>query len=188
MLNVVYVCACTYTFRTSFTCGGFWSVNSLLIGNTTHLILQWIKTADALQYMLSCLNGECEMKTVKGSRKSASHDVFSMEDVTITLTAFYPCSRNTTQRHHVTLTGTVLPSGSTSAESTAGTTQSSSAVTTQSSSAGTTLSSSAGTTQSSSAGTTQSSSAGTTQSSSTGNCNLLVDYLPPILLVFCLTN
>ena len=167
---------------------GFGVVNSLLVGNTTHLILQWIKTADALQYVLSCLNGECEMKTVKGSRKSASHDVFSMEDVTITLTAFYPCSRNTTQRLHVTLTGTVLPSGSTSAESTAGTTQSSSAVTTQSSSAGTTLSSSAGTTQSSSAGTTQSSSAGTTQSSSTGNYNLLVDYLPPILLVFCLTN
>ena len=85
--------------------------------------------ADALQYVLSCLNGECEMETVKESSGSASLDVFSMEDITIILTAFYLCSRNTTQRLDVTLPGTVLPSTATSME-TAPT------VATQSSSAG----------------------------------------------------
>ena len=93
---------------------GFGVVNSLLIENTTHLILQWIRTADALRYELSCLKEECEMKTVNGSSRSASLEVSSVDDVTITLAAFYPCSRNTTQRLDVTLPGTVLPTTATS--------------------------------------------------------------------------
>ena len=93
---------------------GFGMVNSLLIGSTTHLILRWIRSPDALGYMLSCPKGECEMETVKESSGSSSLDVFSMEDITIILTAFYPCNWNTTQQLDVTLPGTVLPSTTTS--------------------------------------------------------------------------
>ena len=132
MLYVVYVCACVvlvHVLLVPSRVEGFGVIYSLLIGSTTHLILRWIRSPDALGYMLSCPKGECEMETVKESSESASLDLFSMEDITIILTAFYPCSKNTTQQLDVTLPGTVLHSGLTFTETTP-------AVTTQSSSAG----------------------------------------------------
>ena len=71
--------------------------SSSFLGEERFVGLRWNRSANVMQYTLSCPNKDCQNETLNGNVGSAILQVFTMKDLIVTLTAMYRCNTTTTR-------------------------------------------------------------------------------------------